>query len=116
MSKENEEILEKIIEREKNKIEKDFEERINYAVASAKTEFKEYIEKLIKASKIALPVNIIDILAKGGHVIVEDAFLDVRDDVRITIAGLPTYSWTPTKAGKYRVVLIIEPLEEVEKK
>jgi len=108
--------IKEIIEREKNKIEKKFEERINYAIASAKTDFKEYVENLIKASKIALPVNLIDILAKGGEVFVEDAFLDVRDEVHLNIAGFPKYSWTPVKAGKYRVVLIIEPLEEEVKK
>jgi hypothetical protein len=112
MSRENEEILEKIIEREKNKIEKELAGEINAITESAMSRFKTFVEGLKGLSKIPFSKDVIEILAKGGNIIVTDKFLEERDTVDLKVSGFSTYYLSPAKTGKYRIILILEPLEE----
>jgi hypothetical protein len=110
----SEEIL-KIIEREKEKMEKELRGEINAIIESAISRFKSFVEGLKRISKIPFSKDVIEILAKGGNVIVTDKFLEERDTIDLKITGTSTYYLSPAKTGNYRIILILEPLEEKEK-
>jgi hypothetical protein len=66
-----------------------------------------------------LPINIVEILAKGGTVYVKE-YENTSEEapLSIVVGGLDIVNWyeKPTiKKGKYRIILIAEKIEEASK-
>ena len=106
--------VEEIIRREKERIEKWVEEEIQRSVDHAKDRLKQYLDDLAKASKIALPVNLIDIMAKGGYVKVADVYQEYDlGNIEVIVSNNVVISIGYVPRGKYRITLIVE--KEAEK-
>ena len=107
------------------KLKKNFEEMIKSKVKElekVKDEIEQtadaYLKYLVKASKIILPVNIMEILANGGYVDCWEVKIPYSNQsLTISVDGCPlkfnaetSYS-LELKKGKYRITLIVEKLE-----
>ena len=102
--------IEEIIRKEAAKIRETTKRNIEDNVKAGEDRMDEYIKNLEEASKIVMPVNIVDVLANGGNIQVmktdgEGLGIDVAFGGRHMYVKL-----TPDQ--KYRVVVIAEVLEE----
>lgn len=115
------EFVEKIIEEKGEEIKRETLKTINRAAEAATERFKGIIENLKEQAKIVLPVNVIDILAKGGCV--ESIDYDVPYEetyVRLSFQDKDIFyerkqGRFQIASGKYRVTLIMERLGPAEK-
>ena len=111
--------LRELLRKKKEEVAKDMESIVAEQLGYAKQDVNKYFDALEETAKIVLPVNLLDILAKGGHVSVwkhhtrrlnelEKTTLhcmiggDVVGDERILLEG----------KRDYRIVVIVEKLGE----
>jgi len=117
------EFVEKIIKEAGEEIKEETIKEINRAAERATERFQRIIETLKEQAKIVLPVNVIDILAKGGQVCIKEVnvpydgtcfhvAVETRGDI---IRGGHGDPFPSLKAGKYRVILIMERLGPPER-
>jgi hypothetical protein len=107
--------IEKILSEKAEEIKKEALEEINRAAKFAEERYKAYVEQLIKAAKVVLPLNTLDILAKGGIIYIKEYDNNYEDPTPLTISarGVRVTDWDeePTiKKGKYRIILIAEKI------
>jgi hypothetical protein len=102
----------KIIEEKGQQIKKETIEDINRVAVKATERFEKVIEQLIAQAKIILPVNIIDILAKGGEARITEFNVRYQEEVRVQIGPEYPFYEQPIrlKDGKYRLILIVDKL------
>jgi len=105
--------IDEVIEKRKEEILKDARRRIEMEVEASIGRVERALEDLKEASKITLPVNLVEILAKGGHVRAKDVEVGREAYVNLTLSE----GWYDNIArdivlqkGKYRVILIIEKI------
>lgn len=117
------EALKQLQERVKSELIQELARRIKEVEAfkaEAEERVKRYVECLIEAAKVALPVNVLDILAKGGYVAswtVDGGSSGLQrfeaprfNYSSLAFPGLNT--WDIALPGrKFRVTLVIERLE-----
>jgi hypothetical protein len=107
--------VEEIIEKKGAEVEKRTVGNIASLVDRARDEIKRYVEELKEASKIKLPINLLEILIKGGVVKVKEFTLD-SDRYSFAIyfdeGNINASLNTPISKGKYRAILIVEKLGE----
>ena len=108
--------LGKILDRKAKEIMEGLEEDMARAVDSAKRSFEAYIEELKEASKVTLPINVLDILSKGGEVL--SAVFESKwtiQCIEVHVNGGRVLPRTGVlfrhPPGKYRITLIVEPIE-----
>jgi len=109
------EFIEKIIEEKGKEIKEETIEDINKATSKASERFQRVIEELKEQAKIVLPVNIVDILSKGGIVRVAEVNIPsegYRTTFDIGDRRLFYEDEIRLKPGSYRVLLIFERLGE----
>jgi hypothetical protein len=109
--------VEKILSEKAEEIKQEMLEEINRAAKFAEERYKAFAEQLQKAAKVALPVNILDILAKGGAVFVKEYDNNYEDPTPLTVLArgnrITDWDEEPTiKKGKYRIILIAEKIAE----
>jgi len=109
--------LRKILDRKAKEIMEGLEEDMARAVDSAKRSFEAYIEELKEAAKVTLPINVLDILSKGGEVLstVFESKWAIQG-IEVIVNGsrvLPRCLGVGFRLppGKYRITLIVEPIE-----
>lgn len=106
----------KIIEERADEIEKETIRDINATANRATERFEKIIDELKEQAKIVLPVNIIDILSKGGKVHVKEINAEFEQNrYELAINGKSIFydqhcGNPELKAGKYRAILIFEPI------
>lgn len=108
-----------IIKMKADEIEAYAVEEINMAAERATERFKSVIETLKKQARISLPVNVLDIISKGGTVLSKEATVEYGggSPLRIELETKDLFyeeyphSSTRLKRGKYRITLIVEKLE-----
>ena len=93
-------------------IKKDLEESIINETEDATQKIDNYVKNLEKASKIVLPVNLLEILEKDGKV--EVFILEGRIGFRCETDGETLCRYDLSSTNKYRVVLIFERIPEKE--
>ncbi|MBC8521266.1 MAG: hypothetical protein H8D26_04660 [Methanomicrobia archaeon] len=115
-------MLEKLREMLSEK-EEEIVERMDVAVEQkkeeAKSEMETYFKELKQASKIVLPVNLLEILANGGYVKVQE--MDFLDDVRPVEYRVEMYAPPGRRifeaemkmepGSQYRVIVLIEKVK-----
>jgi spore coat protein CotH len=113
--------IKKIIDKEVEKIKKEIEKTMEYQLLYAEDKLKNIAENIKKTIEIeTIKINPIDIILKGGIIkVAETKVMHVDSPVELLIDH---YRVIPTDVyglkineGKYRVVLILEPLEEEKK-
>ena len=108
--------IDRILDRKAEEIMKRLEKGLANAVDAAKRSFAEYVEELKKASRITLPLNLLEIIAKGGDVLSVDVEEQHDIDVEVLVNGVrvmpSVFRGCRYPPGKYRVTLIVERLEE----
>lgn len=115
------EFVEKIIEEKGEQIEKETVESINAKAKEATERLKRLLEELKEKAKIVLPVNVIDIMAKGGEVVsIEHNVVHDHSRVSLDIYDRNVFfdkfeHDLRVNAGKYRVTLIMEWLGPAER-
>lgn len=104
--------VQKYIEAKGAEIKKKVEEQLKSTVDCANDSLEAIINGLIEAAKVALPVNLLDILAKGGYVYAKEGkFEENWSEVYLRIGGNELiHGQHQLVSGKYRVVLVIERL------
>lgn len=102
-----------LLKKHKEKTEKELDEKIEYGKERAKIEIDEYVKNLEETSKIVLPVNLVEILEKGGEVKV----ITKKDEkgVYFTCNLDGDIPYRPfLESGEYRIIVIIEKIKELE--
>jgi uncharacterized protein involved in outer membrane biogenesis len=112
--------IEKYLKEKSGEIESQLLKDINATVEAAIKRYENIVEQLKEATRIVLPVNVLDILTSGG-LIVSQIFKNEIDtaSVNVHIAGVSVFKWDYQTApylrrGKFRVTLMVEPLKEGE--
>jgi hypothetical protein len=113
------EFVEKIIEEKGEEVKKDSIKYINAKAKEATERMKHLINELKEKAKIVLPVNIMDILVKGGQVYaVEYDVPHPSLSMSLDIGGTDLlykknfHERVRLKGGKYRIFLILEPIDK----
>jgi len=107
--------IEDIIERRKEELMRETYKRLEQELERVRGEVQRALDELKEASKIALPVNLLQILAKGGMVKVKEFELrggEYGFDVYLDRGHVSVSSDTPLSKGRYRAILIVEKLGE----
>lgn len=110
-----EEQVEKIIEAKADRIRKDTISAIDGAAVRAASAFEAELKKLKEQSRIALPVNLLDIISAGGDIRSKVVELEYsgNNQIATTFPGHSIRSMgIHVGKGKYRVTVIMEKLEE----
>jgi len=112
--------IEKYLKEKSGEIESQLQKDINATVEAAIKRYENIVEQLKEATRLVLPVNVLDILTSGGLVI-SQVFKNENDtaSVNVYIGGTNVFRWDYQTApylrrGKYRVTLIVEHLKEGE--
>ena len=112
--------IEEVIAKKAEEIKEQAFEEIEKQVKLAEERFKREIERLVEAAKIVLPVNVLEVISKGGFI--DSRVFEVGSDRTpldysvSTISGTVMSSYTTfarplLSRGRYRVTLIVEKLE-----
>jgi hypothetical protein len=114
----SEEKIEKIINEKKQLILERFKHSLEIIQQESIKQFEAELERLKEITKIQLPapLNVIDILNNGGYVFSNVFTNEYPGDFNVKISGHDVFNWSWSggpilKAGKYRVTLIIERIE-----
>jgi len=108
--------VEETIKEKAEGIKKETIEAINRVAETATRRFNQVIETLKEQAKIILPVNIIDILAKGGYVKAVELNVPYTESLNFQLADRYIFGEEKLQSGKYRVTLIFERLGPPEPK
>lgn len=104
--------IEKIIENKKKDIFQEADKRLFQTVQEVMRQIDVELEKIGEASKIILPINVLEILEKGGYVKVGK--LQVKNDpsyLQLTKDG-ETVLHERLIEGEYRFTLLVEKIWE----
>jgi hypothetical protein len=108
--------LDEYLKREEEAILREFKENIAKISEEAMIKLKRVFYNIRESMQVALPVNLLDILTKGGKVFV-NTFYNSRTsypvNVYLNIRGEPIIGQDVyLEEGRYRAILILEKLEE----
>ena len=115
--------IEDVVRRFTDNLKKDLDKRVEDVmrfrneIDKKMKELEEYLKEVLRT---ALPVNLLDILSKGGFVrswlvdVRSRAYVEVRVNDRILeMTPMSEYGTLPLDDGKYRITLIIEKIEKI---
>ena len=101
--------IKEILFKHKDEMEKKIDDRLDTIKEQAKSEIDEYITDLEQASKIVLPVNLLEILENGGQIKVSEV---KGKSYCKTIAGNEVVSdFHLDFQKKYRIIMIVKDME-----
>ena len=102
-----------LLKKKKEEIKKELEERTKDETEHATQKIDNYVKNLKEASKIVLPVNLLEILEQDGKV--EVFILEDKSLFRCEVNDETLCRYDLSYTSKYRVVLIFERMLEEEK-
>jgi len=113
--------IEGVVGRFSDELKKELDRRVEYVAKfreEADRKLKEYEDYLKETVKIALPVNLLEVLAKGGFVKAWEIEKENVFDLGVSVNGMPLdmrpysdFNRITFAPGKYRVTLIVEKTE-----
>jgi len=114
-------LIDKVLNQKKEEILKEVKERIETEAKVGMQRVETFFEQLKEASKVALPINVLEVFAKGGHVDSVEFRVNYPTKVQyeLNVGGYNVFRYRDgyyreidvnLVPGRYRATIIIERL------
>lgn len=99
----------RLLKKEKERSKEELVEKITDETKSAMKKIDDYVTNLEEASKIVLPVNLLEILEKGGEIKLSE--VEDKGSLRLEADGETLYRRDLGYSQKYRIIVICERID-----
>jgi hypothetical protein len=107
--------IDQYLERVAKDIKRELDRELESCVKVAEQRYMETVERLKEASRIIMPINLLEILSKGGYIF-SKIYECIEEKTYVYLYNMDVDFLIPRlEKGKYRITVIIEKLEEEER-